>query len=50
MYLTRNDELDAKEKEEFFLMNRNRSNASKKFKKLEKGIKYLSQEEKKANS
>ena len=47
LYITGNDELDVKEKEEFFLMNRNRSNASEKFKKLEKGIKYLSQEEKK---
>ena len=35
LYITGNDELDVKEKEEFFLMNRNRSNASEKFKKLE---------------
>ena len=39
-----------KGKRGIFLMNRNRSNASEKFKKLEKGIKYLSQEEKKANN
>ena len=47
LYITGNDKLDIKEKEEFFLMNRNISNASEKFKKLEKGIKYLSHEEKK---
>ena len=31
LYITGNDELDIKEKEEFFLMNSNRSNASEKF-------------------
>ena len=47
LYITGNDELDEKEKENFLLMNRNRNNPNEKFKKLEKGISYLSQEEKK---
>ena len=47
LYLTGNDELDAKEKENFFLMNRNKNTPNEKFKKLAKGISYLSQEEKK---
>ena len=47
LYLTGNDELDEKEKEDFFLMNRNKNNPNEKFKKLEKGMNYLSQEEKK---
>ena len=47
LYLTGNDELDTKEKESLFLMNRNKSNPNEKFKKLAKGISYLSQEEKK---
>ena len=47
LYLTGNDELDAKEKENFLLMNRNKNNPNEKFKKLSKGISYLSQEEKK---
>ena len=47
LYLTGNDELNAKEKEELSLMSRNKNNPSEKFKRLEKGIGYLSQEEKK---
>ena len=47
LYLTGNDELDAKEKENFFLMNRNKNTPNEKFKKLAKGVSYLSQEEKK---
>ena len=50
LYITGNDELDIKEKEEFFLMNRNISNASEKFKKLEKGIKIFISWRKKANN
>ena len=47
LYLTGNDELDSKEKQTFFMMNRNNNNPNEKFKKLAKGISYLSQEEKK---
>ena len=47
LYLTGNDELDAKEKENFLLMNRNKNNPNEKIKKLAKGVSYLSQEEKK---
>ena len=47
LYLTGNDLLNAKEKEELLLMNRNKNNPSEKFKRLSKGISYLSQEEKK---
>ena len=47
LYLTGNDELDPKEKEDFFLMNKNKNSPMEKFKRMEKGIKYLSQEEKK---
>jgi hypothetical protein len=32
LYITGNDELDIKEKKEFFLMNRNRNNASENLK------------------
>ena len=47
LYLVGNDELDLKEKEQFWLMNRNKNTPNEKFKKLAKGISYLSQEEKK---
>ena len=47
LYLTGNDELNAKEKEELSLMSRNKNNPNEKFKRLEKGVSYLSQEEKK---
>ena len=47
LFLTGNDELDPKEKEDFLLMNRNKNSPTEKFKRLEKGISYLSQEEKK---
>ena len=47
LYLTGNDELDLKEREQFFMMTKNRNSPIEKFKKLEKGISYLSQEEKK---
>lgn len=47
LYLTGNDELDANDKELFFMMNRNKNSPNEKFKKLSKGISYLSQEEKK---
>ena len=47
LYITGNDELDTKEKEDFFLMNRKLRTPNEKFKKLEKGINYLSKDEKK---
>ena len=47
LYLVGNDELDSKEKEQFWMMNRNKNSPNEKFKKLSKGISYLSQEEKK---
>lgn len=47
LYLTGNDELDEKDKENFMLMNKNNNSPNIKFKKLSKGISYLSQEEKK---
>ena len=47
LYLTGNDELDLKEREQFKIFTKNKNSPSDKFKKLEKGIKYLSQDEKK---
>ena len=47
LYLVGNDELDSKEKEKLFLMRRNKNDPNEKFKKLAKGISYLSQKEKK---
>ena len=47
LYITGNDELDIKEKEDFFLMNKKMSTPYEKLKKLTKGISYLTKEEKK---
>ena len=47
LYITGNDELDIKEKEDFFLMNKKMSTSYEKLKKLTKGISYLTKEEKK---
>ena len=47
LYITGNDELDIKEKEDFFLMNKKMSTPYEKLKKLTKGINYLTKEEKK---
>ena len=48
LYITGNDELDIKEKEDFFLMNKKMSTPYEKLKKLTKGISYLTKEEKKS--
>ena len=47
LYITGNDELDIKEKEDFFLMNKKMSTPYEKLKKITKGISYLTKEEKK---
>ena len=47
LYITGNDELDPKEKENFLLINKNKNSPTEKFKRMTKGINYLSQEEKK---
>ena len=47
LYITGNDELDIKEKEDFSLMNKKMSTPYEKLKKLTKGISYLTKEEKK---
>ena len=46
LYLTGNDDFNIKEKEDFLLMNKKYSTPEEKFKKLKKGIDYLSKEEK----
>ena len=47
LYITGNDDLDTKEKEDFFLMNKKMSTPYEKLKKLSKGINYLTKDEKK---
>ena len=47
LYITGNDDLDSKEKEDFFLMSKKMSTPYEKIKKLEKGINYLTKAEKK---
>ena len=47
LYITGNDDLDSKEKEDFFLISKKMSTPYEKIKKLEKGINYLTKAEKK---